>query len=258
MKKKGMFDKECNQKIKKELRKETEPVMDVYEETWDGIENQLFDQLFEKKKTNKKRKKKKWMAVGSTAAACGLLSFTLFTDSGEAMITSIKEYFEPEKEIVFTVEGEQEKQNVVLKEKDPAYVIYVDEEVYTYVKEGKTATVAPVNPMPEGVPAAFMSLTPYSGKTSDNMLEEVKKEAESENLDMVRIENIATPSKGIEMIAIQKTETPSWDDAYVRYTILSKSDTAGVVIKSVLFREAVEGHGARFQRMIETLQFKTE
>ena len=64
------------------------------------------------------KKKNRVIPIIITAAAALVIAFSLQTDTGMAFMKGIKDMFVPEKEIIQSIEGQDEKTDVNLNEGD--------------------------------------------------------------------------------------------------------------------------------------------
>src|SRR5690606_37580831 len=106
-----------------------------------------------KKKTGKKIG---WMI--SIAAAASIIGVFTTTNTGQAFVEQIKQYFEPKKQVEEHIEGMPEEKEVVLQDTKSGYVIYIDEERYKLVEEESRDIILPKEPLEERYPEVSMSI----------------------------------------------------------------------------------------------------
>lgn len=229
----------------------TEEAAELKDATWTRIEAELI-RTGEFNKQVKKKSKHKWIGFAAAAIlALGIVGFGFYqTDVGYALYKDIKEMFVPEKDVNFQIEGHDEEQTVVIKEGDnQKYVLYVDETRYTTTKENGT-DVLKMHEQPEGYPIVSMEVQ-YIGKASETVLEEIKATV-SDDFTFKREEQLDQPHKGMKLVY---TNGDEWNSEVQTFTILNHPDGGSVLAHQRYFVEAFEGHGARFDQMLNELEY---
>lgn len=247
------MDELFDNKIKKALEHGTNSVVDQKEEVWRAIKAQAKQLPKGVSRMNRKRKRKSRfsgiMTAGTVAAAL-LLTFFLGTEPGKAAIDKIKELFEPQKNIVQELEGNQEETLVELEHSKMGYVIYVDKEYYEVVnKDGADRIVA--KNQGEGLPEVFMEITQVEGKTPDAVAADIESQLKSKYPNVENRGQVSDPIKGT---LIRATSGHEWNDQVVVYYLVDNTKGGTFVIEQQYFIEAAEGHGARFYHILKEFQ----
>ncbi|WP_202080930.1 hypothetical protein [Caldalkalibacillus salinus] len=274
--------------IKESLEKGTDPSVEQKEKIWSAIENRL-DQLdseakdsnvhklpstheaaphvhdmgkqqLERGKNNMKKtrtaKSKKWVII--TATAAGLLLATMFataTEQGQAFISQIRQWFEPEKEIEQELEGMPEETDVNLhegeskSEEEADFIIYVDEERYEVIENDDVFRIEA--DIPADYPDVYMEITQNTSIDPQDAINEIH-DTLLDTYPVVRdIEQVEDPVSGYSVRALGGQE---WDSEVVVYYVVSNELEGSFIIKQQYFLEAAEGHGARMFHMLREFQ----
>lgn len=189
------------------------------------------------------------MTTGTIAAAL-ILTFFFGTEPGKAAIDKIKELFEPEKNIVQDLEGNQEETLVELEQSKMGYVLYVDKERYDVVnKDGADRIIA--KNQGEGLPEVFMEITQIEGKGPDAVATDIEGQLKSKYPIVENRGQVSDPVKGTWLRAASGQE---WNDTVVIYYLVDNTKGGTFVIEEQYFVEAEEGHGTRFYHMLKEFQ----
>jgi hypothetical protein len=204
----------------------------------------------EPRRTNKPRKSKGWL-TGTIAAAVLIGIFTTSTDTGQAFVNNLREYFAPEKQVVEEIEGIPEEKEVVLKEGTAGYIIYIEEERYTMIAENGVDKIVLNQKLDENYPEISMSITQVEDKTPEQLAKEIYTDLQNSFTTVKEIETVTDPVNGLLVWAIDGNE---WNSLITRVYIVSNEKEGSFVIEQKFFLEAEEGHGARFQQMLKEFQ----
>lgn len=234
--------------IKDELAKRTdEDVHDLKGEIW----NEINHELFEGRRTEMKRKKR-WIPAVMIAAAAIVLAFTLQTEPGLALIKNIKDMFVPEKEIIQSIEGQDEPTEVHLNEgKDSEYIIYVDETRYKMVKGDDADVITTIEPLPEKYPEVSMEIKQYPNDPPELLAKQIEEELKNDFPELRPIETVTEPVEGFWLHGLTESK---WDGKVIDVYVVSNGQVGSFVITENYFLEAAEGHGARFYHMLESFE----
>lgn len=234
--------------IKDELAKRTdEDVHDLKDEIW----NEINHELFEGRRTGMKRKKR-WIPAVMIAAAAIVLAFTLQTEPGLALIKNIKDMFAPEKEIIQSIEGQDEPTEVHLNEgKDSEYIIYVDETRYKMVKGDDADVITTIEPLPEKYPEVSMEIKQYPNDPPEILAKQIEEELKNDFPELRPIETVTEPVEGFWLHGLTESK---WDGKVIDVYVVSNGQDGSFVITENYFLEAAEGHGARFYHMLESFE----
>ncbi|MGB3926953.1 MAG: hypothetical protein WBL14_11415 [Caldicoprobacterales bacterium] len=243
--------------IKKALEYGTSHVLDQKDQVWEAIKVRTYYLPKGVSRMNKKRKKRnpfiKIMAA-STVAAALLLTFLIETEPGKAAIDKIKEMFEPQKNIVQELEGNNEETQVELNHSKMGYIIYVDKEMYDMVKTDDADKIVAKHKA-EGLPEVFMEITQIVDKDPNTVAADIENQLKAE---FPIVENRGQVSDPIKGILIRATTGHEWNDKVVVYYLVDNTQGGTFLIKQQYFMEASEGHGARFYHMLKEFEIVKE
>lgn len=258
-----MSDKNLDLKIKEALYRKTDIVLTDK----DSIKTELDKKLFlndDSSIINVKRKRKKHYLSLAVIAASLILCLLSQTDTGYAFVDKIKSMFVPEKEIVLSLEGQEEKKTVNLHaDQSSDYVIYVDDEMYSYSKGTSSDIIEPKLPLDSKYPKISMEIQKFSTLKKDDLFKEITSTLASDGFLVTSNERINDPISSHEIVAIKSfnktnSNSPLWDDEVRRYYIIESTNEDLFLIKQNLFTEALEGHGARFNSMLKEFRIIEE
>ncbi len=243
------MDELLDEKIKIALLKGTDASIKQKAAVWERIQLKIKEE--NKMMGGKKMvKRKNWLrgilAVG-TIAAMLFVVFFFTTPSGRAAVDKIKEMFVPEKKIIEEIEGTKEENNAVLQEGSVGYVIYFDQERYKMDKNQEWDRILPKVDMGD-LPEVYMEIRQIKGKTPDQLQGELEQQLNKEYSDVKNYGQVQNPIKGI---AIRALDGKQWNSTLVKYYLVDDTQGGSFVIKQKFFLEAEEGHGARFDNMLE-------
>lgn len=217
----------------------------------DDIWNEINNELFEGGRTTMKRKKR-WIPAVLIAAAALVLAFTLQTDPGLALIKGIKDMFAPEKEIIQSIEGQDEPTDVHLNEgKDSEYIIYVDVSRYKMIKGKDADIITTIEPLPEPYPEVSMEIKQYPSDKPEVLVKEIEEELKTGFPDLRDIETVSEPVEGFWLHGLTES---TWDGKVIDVYVISNGKDGSFVITNKYFLEAAEGHGARFYHMLQSFE----
>lgn len=156
---------------------------------------------------------------------------------------------EPTKDIVQSVEGEETTVTMDLVEgSDGMYSLYIDPSRYTFATDEKEDRLMPVDEMPDGYPDVSMTFLFVDNQTPESVAEDMKQEY---SLPLEE-QTIASPVNALSLHGTSGEDPDS--EVVTLYLIESGSGT--LLITETYFLEAQEGHGARFEQMLETLEVR--
>jgi predicted small secreted protein len=244
------FDKKAKDDFKARTDKDAQGLKD---EIWNALEKELFtENQTPRGDVRKMKKKNRVMPIILTVAAGVLIAFSLQTDTGTAFMKSIKEMFVPEKDVIQSIEGHDEKTNVQLNEgKDSDYVLYVDETRYKMVQGDDSDLITPKDPLPEKYPDVSMEIKQVPDVKPEVLVKEYEAALKKEFPELRAIEEVTEPVDGFLLHGINGNQA---DSVVVHAYVISNGKEGSFVITEHYFLEAAEGHGARFHRMLETFE----
>lgn len=241
-------------KIKEAILDGTNEAEELKAEVWNNIKNEL--NLSEGKNENMKTKKNKipaFFKYGSIAAAMAIV-IASNTQYGHAAADRIRQLFAPNKVVKLQIEGNNEKQNVSLKEGSAKYIIYIDEERYTMEsKDGKDKITPKVKA--KNYPEVFMEIHQVKEKTPKAMATEIEKQLKAKYKQVDNNGEVKEPLKAIHLDARSGVKSK---DTVVNYYLVDNTKGGTFVIKQQYFVEASEGHGARFYGMLKEFKIVNE
>ncbi len=151
------------------------------------------------------------------------------------------------KEVVQVLEGMEEKTVMSLHESKLGYYIYIDQERYQLEELNGVDKIIP-RAKAENLPEVLMEITREVDKKPQDMASQIKDELK-EKYQVEFHEEVDNPLESIYLYAEGKNS----DDTVVRYYLVEDSQEGTLVIKQKLFIEAIEGHGIRFDNMLQEL-----
>lgn len=246
-----MDEKRLEQDIKEALNNKSNDYIEDKEEIWHKIESQLNFKGESLLKQKSKKSKGRFISIVISAAVMAvILGFVTATTTGQAFVEQIKQYFEPEKNVVTEIEGHPEEQEVILHEKAD-YVIYIDEERYKMIQEGEQDIITTKEPLEERFPEVSMTIFQVIDKTPEQLATDYAENLKGSFTTVKEIETVTEPVEGLMVSAIDGSE---WDSEVNRIYIISNGNEGSFVFDLKYFLEAAEGHGARFYHMLEEFQ----
>lgn len=248
-------DKHVDQKLKEALLKQTEIEPDLKDQTWISIDKELFSSIPSEKMT---KTRKRWISGIAVAAAILFLSLGIMTDTGQAMLQSLRDMFVDEKQEEIELEGQKEPTDVQLETNEElSYIIYIDEDRYQMEKVDGHDRIVTKEPLGDAYPDVYMEIHREESTTTEQVMEAIKSDIEAEGLEISNEERVDNPIEA-EMVQGMGEDTGQWDTPIHRYYITDEVEGQVFVIKQVYFLEAAEGHGARFQYMLESFEIVRE
>lgn len=237
-----------DKRIKKELTNRTDAdVNEMHETIWNSINEELFEGGVVKVK-----RKKRWISLVLVAAAALILTFTMQTEPGLALMKSVKDMFVPEKEVIQNLEGQEEPTNVTLNEgTDSNYIMYVDETRYKMIKGEEADLITTIEPLPEKYPAVSMEIKQYPADKPEILVELLEQQLKKDFPELRPVEMVTEPVEGFWLHGLTES---TWDGKVVDVYVLSNGKNGSFVITQNYFLEAAEGHGARFTHMLESFE----
>lgn len=240
------MDDFLGKKIKDALTKGTEQSVPLKENIWTNLEKAI-NTGKHKPAPAAKRKPRYWgFAVAAVAAM--VMTFGAFTPEGQAAAKKIKDILLPEKSIVQDIEGDKEKTKVSLEESSIGYTIYVDRERYEMVKEDGKDKIVPNPPLPKNYPQVFMEIYQIKDKDPGTVLKQLDSELKEKYQEVKYTGEVQDPVKGMMISAYGGNKS---NDIIDRYYLVDNTQKGTFVIREHYFREAAEGHGARFYHMLK-------
>lgn len=251
--KKDNFDK----KVKDSLIKGTEYPTKLKDDIWNNIEKEIENEPMETvnipSRTRNKGKKKGFRKMGMVASIAASLVIALTittTEAGSAFVDHVKQLFEPEKTVTEQIEGIESENDVSLHEGQAGYVIYFDKEMYSMIDvEGKDRIIFNEE-LPEIYPEVYMEISQLNenpNRLAMDMYDQLKEQYPT----VLDVNEVEWPIESFVVHAVGGTGGYEWDDPVVRYYFFSNEKEGSFVVKQTYFLEAEEGHGARFEHMLE-------
>ncbi|PIC57903.1 hypothetical protein CSV80_06220 [Sporosarcina sp. P12(2017)] len=159
----------------------------------------------------------------------------------------------PEREstmdVVLSVEGQDSTITMDLVEgSDAMYSLYIDPQRYTFETSEKEDKLMPINEVPEGYPEVNMTFLYVENQTPES----VKEDMEQEYSMPLEEKSITAPINALSLHGTSGEES----DSEVVTIYMMEVDGGTLLIKENYFLEAQEGHGARFEQMLETLEVR--
>lgn len=240
-----------NQRIKQLLKQWTDVDEPTQQKTWENIEEHLF---------LKPSPRRRWIVAFTTVIAIIIVTISLLTQQGQAVVQEIKDLFVSEKQENIEIEGDEESTDVKLHTNESFdFIIYVDEDRYKMEKEGDIARIVTKEPLGENYPEVYMEISQIVGKTKAEIVKNIKEDLQSEQMLILQEEEVQEPIQALMIKGIEKDELTEdirngWDTMIYNYYVVEVSKEQFFIIKQAYFQEAAEGHGARFHYMLESFE----
>ena len=244
------FDERAKEELYKRTERETHGLK---EEIWNGLEKDLFNEEKSNRGEVKKMKMKNRILPATLTAAVALaIVFSLTTDTGMAFMKGIKDLFVPEKEIIQSIEGQDEETDVHLKEgTDSEYIIYIDETRYKMTNGEEADIITTLEPLPERYPEVSMEIRQVADTKPEDLVRKIESELKKDFPELRAVETVTEP---IEGYWLHGTTGSEWNSKVVTAYVISNGNEGSFVITENYFLEAAEGHGARFHHMLESFE----
>lgn len=246
-----MRDEQFDEEMKRSLNKHTDSMLNHKEDIWRNIEEELFMAETSRKTTHGKRKKSASKRIGwiiGVAAAASIIGVFTTTNTGQAFVQQIKQYFEPKKQVQEHIEGTPEDKEIVLQDTKSGYVIYIDEERYKLVEEENRDVIVTKEPLGDIYPEVSMSIEQSENETPEQAIARIKQELAGQYATVKEPEAVTEP---LEATLISAIDGQEWDSPVAKVYVLSNEKGGSFIITAKYFLEASEGHGARFYYMLE-------
>ena len=269
--------KDFNREFKSAVESGTKNTTEEKERIWRNIDASI------RMRENKKRQNKTlWMAASMVIAV--LIAFTAFTPVGRAAVKKIIKILSAEKTVTTTIEGEAEESPQALyidaeKEDEPvevveeadalsetsayqvvSYAMYVDEARYVVEKGAEVDRIYPKD-YPEDYPPVEMQIWQVEDVSVEEMTSTIFEQLKStfDNIEDAEEVTFAHAS-GEKLVAFNgdlngdKDTMPQWDDEVIVVYVLDNTNGGVFVVRTLYFVEASEGHGARFEQMLDQFE----
>ncbi|WP_440896619.1 hypothetical protein ACS127_01010 [Amphibacillus sp. Q70] len=248
-------DKHVDKELKKTLLKQTDIEPDLKEQTWSNIHQELFPSDPSEKIT---KTRKRWISGLAVTAAILFLSLGIMTDTGQAMLKNLRDMFVDEKQEEIELEGQKEPTDVHLETNEELnYIIYIDEERYQMEEIDGRDRIVTKEPLSDEYPDVYMEIHREEDTTTEETMEAIKSDIEAEGLEISNEERVDNPIEAeiVQGMGGEHGEIGhEWDTPIHRYYVTDEVEGQVFVIKQVYFLEAAEGHGARFDSMLESFE----
>ncbi|ARJ37795.1 hypothetical protein SporoP8_02185 [Sporosarcina ureae] len=156
---------------------------------------------------------------------------------------------EPTMDVVLSVEGEDSTITMDLVEGSNAvYSLYIDPAYYTFENGEKEDKLSPIVAIPTDYPEVNMTFLYVEDQTPESVKEDMKQEYSMP----LEEKTISTPVNALSLHGTAGKEP----DSEVVTIYMMEVDGGTLLIKENYFLEAQEGHGARFEQMLETLEVR--
>lgn len=243
-------DKRAKEALDKRTEQQTHSLQD---EIWNGLEQELFSEKQKHRGEVKKMKKKnRIVPIILTAAAALAIVFSFTTDTGTAFMKGIKDLFVPEKEIIQSIEGQDEETDVHLNEgTNSDYVIYLDETRYKMMNGEDSDIITTIEPLPAQYPEVTMEIKQVADETPEDLVSKIETELKKDFPELRAVETVTEPVEGFWLHGVAGSDAKS---KVVTAYVISNGKQGSFVITENYFLEAAEGHGARFHHMLESFE----
>lgn len=206
----------------------------------------------DQKEQDKAQKKQRITLILVSTLITLAIVFVFQTDAVTSLTDNVKSFFVKEKEITQSIEGQEEKTDVSLKEGVHAeYIIYIDESRYEMKNKKDVDVITPIASVPEGYPEVSMEITQLPNLAPEDYVKELENELKAEFPELREIEEVTEPVNGFLLHGAAGNKANS---QIVHAYVISNGKEGSFVITEYYFLEAAEGHGARFHHMLESFE----
>lgn len=244
------FDKRAKDELHNRLEQKTRGLKN---EIWNELEIKLFsEEPFNRGEVHTMKKKHRIVPIILITAAVLAIVFSITTKPGMAIIKGIKDMFVPEKEIIQSIEGQDEPIDVHLNEgTNSEYVIYLDETRYKMIKGEEVDIITTIEPLPEKYPEVSMAIKQVTDTKPEDLVKKIEAELKADFPDLRAVETVTEPVEGYWLHGTTGNE---WNSKVVTVYVISNGKEGSFVITENYFLEAAEGHGARFHHMLQSFK----
>src|SRR5690606_22419825 len=141
-------------------------------------------------------------------AAASIIGVFTTTNTGQALVANVKQFFEPQKKVVEEYEGMPEEKDVILQDTESGYIIYIDEERYKLVEEDGQDIIVTKEPLEERYPEVSMSIKQILDKAPDTLTAEITEQLKQHYAEVRAPIEVNEPVNGILISAIDGS---NWD-----------------------------------------------
>lgn len=244
-------DKQAKEALDKQTKQQTDGLQD---EIWNSLEQKLFSEepVVHRGDVKKMKKKNRIVPIILTAAAALAIVFSFTTDTGTAFMKGIKDLFVPEKEIIQSIEGQDEETDVHLNEGTNAdYVIYLDETRYKMMNGEDSDIITTIEPLPAQYPEVTMEIKQVTDEKPEDLVTKIEAELKEDFPELRAVETVTEPIEGFWLHGLAGNDAKS---KVVSAYVISNGKQGSFVITENYFLEAAEGHGARFHHMLKSFE----
>ncbi|KUP06504.1 hypothetical protein Q75_08230 [Bacillus coahuilensis p1.1.43] len=247
--KRNLFDEEIRNRLKS--GSEVTNFNMIKDEMWKNIEAEI--QSEPSSKPYSTFKVRKFFSISSIVLVSIVILFFTIHDEGQALVSKMKDWLVPEKEITTELEGQTEQEMVQLQKSNEEYIIYFDESRYNLLEGEDKDQIVLNEPLPEEYPKVLMEIQTMTTSLEDT-IETLHEEAIIAYEEVSPISDIEEPLKGKEFRSIGGSGGQEWDDPVIKTIVVPNPNGGTFVFTQYYFLEAAEGHGARFTQMLTEFQ----
>ncbi|KGX92075.1 hypothetical protein N781_02965 [Pontibacillus halophilus JSM 076056 = DSM 19796] len=238
-----MNKKSIDEQLRQNLRSHQNSVHRLKRETWNRIETELFP---------KKRRNRRNLLIALATSVVVTAGATV-TEPGQAVVQSLTERFLNEQTIDNEMEGMSETNTFTLEANEEwSYVIYIDEERYALQSVEQSDLIVPSPPINEDVPEVSMEIL-KTNRTKEQELNHIYEELQRKEMDVTSQQQVSEPVVATKITAMAQG-VQEWNSPIRIYYIMEPEEGTLYVIKQAFFLEATEGHGQRFDDMLQTFE----
>lgn len=254
-----MNERDEGYKIAQRIKDETDEVVASRDLVWNKVSGTLFPDSQPQKAP---KWKGKWLVICSMLVVGLLIWSSVSTEKGQALLKTLQEMFVKEKVVELQIEGEKEDiETEVQINEQLEYVIYIDNARYTLTKGETADTITTKTPLADRYPEVSMEIKRVEDTSQEEIIEEIKTTITREEMEITLEDTVdrGLPMKRIAAIGKGKQNTSGnvgedWDSPIYRYYVTEEINQQYYLITEKYFLEAAEGHGARFESMLNTFE----
>ncbi|MDQ0861088.1 hypothetical protein [Bacillus sp. V2I10] len=146
--------------------------------------------------------------------------------------------------------GLEDSESSTSDESPSTFNISFDTNDYQIVEDKGKHIILPKDPLPRQYPKVLMEIEQIDDTSIVNEADKLHKSLSNDYKKVEPPKNISSPFKGVSLFAIGGSGGTDWNDPVIRIYITSNQLDGVYIIKQHYFIEASEGHGARFDEML--------
>lgn len=196
------------------------------------------------------RKRRAWpMAIGTLAACAAVLAAVWLPQLKQRELPQESSHTLPSQTLSFTGgDGALRLHSIDYGPDQPGigFAIYVNEDIYETSEEDGVYTIRPRSALPEDFPPIDLTITHLENCSKDQAMEDISKTLAETYAQVSEVQTAA------DTLRCSAGDGTAWDAAQAEVLCVDTWYGGCFVLTARYFTEAAEGHGVRFQDMMNT------